>query len=292
MTSPRQTDPVVGILGLGLIGGSLLRRLHLQGRRAVGWNRDPAGRAAARAQGLQVRDEPTDVVAEAGVLVTAVPLPVLADLLPLVSAAARPGTILTDVTSVKIPVRALAASLAPQLRFVGGHPMAGTQHSGFAASEPTLFEGSVWVVCRESDTDPQAWDAVADLARVSGARVMEATARSHDEAVARISHVPHLLAAALAASAAEAGELPLQLGAGSFRDGTRVAATRPELSAAMCAGNREAVLEALDDLTARLAQARSAVAATRSAVPSAELLEFFGAGRVARLAWEDMHAQP
>jgi prephenate dehydrogenase len=292
VSTAEQTHPVVGILGLGLIGGSLLRRLHSQGRQAVGWNRDPAGRAAARSQGLQVRDEPADVVVEADVLVTAVPLPVLADLLPLVSAAARPGTILTDVTSVKTPVRALAASLAPQLRFVGGHPMAGTEHSGFAASEPGLFEGAVWVVCRESDTDPQAWDAVADLAHASGARVIEATALSHDEAVARISHVPHLLAAALAASAAEGGELPLQLGAGSFRDSTRVAATRPELSAAMCAGNRQAVLEALDDLTARLAQVRSAVASTRGDVPSAELLEFFGAGRVARLAWEDLHAQP
>lgn len=292
VTSPRQSDPVVGILGLGLIGGSLLRRLDSEGRRVIGWNRDPVGRAAARAQGLQVRDSAAEVAVESDLLVTAVPLPVLADLLPGIAAGARPGTILTDVTSVKGPVRELAAGFAARLRFVGGHPMAGTQHSGFAASEPTLFDDAVWVVCRENDTDPAAWDAVAAMARASGARVIETTAARHDAAVAHISHVPHLLAASLAASAAGSGELALQLGAGSFRDGTRVAATRPELSAAMCAGNREAVLSALDDVVARLAAARAAVAASQGDVPAAALLEFFGAGRVARLAWEDLHAQP
>ncbi len=158
---------------------------------------------------------------------------------------------------------------APRARYVGGHPMAGTAESGWAAGSATLFFGARWVVAAEDGSDAQVWADVAELAWDCGALVVPAGAREHDAAVGRISHLPHLLAAVLAATAADdgplgsgAGALPLMLAAGSFADGTRVADTRPELVLAMCEGNRDGLLAAVDDALGRLGAARGSLAST------------------------------
>jgi prephenate dehydrogenase len=155
--------------------------------------------------------------------------------------------------------------------------MAGTERSGFAASDPHLFDGAPWVLCLDPDTDLGAWLKLARLVAGLGCRVVPATAEEHDVAVARISHLPHLLATALATTAHD--NLARKLAAGSFRDGTRVAGTRPDLVAAMCDGNREAVIDALDGLLARLAEARDALRAGGSVRPLAE------EGYAARQRW-------
>src|SRR5215212_9763100 len=118
-------------------------------------------------------------------------------------------------------------------RFVGGHPMCGTERSGHAAVDPGLFSGARWALCLEPDTELPRWLRVAEVALAVGAEVVPLTAAEHDDAVAAISHVPHLLAAALAAAAADAGPLPLALAAGSFRDGTRVIGSDPAFVTAM-----------------------------------------------------------
>ncbi|MGH3951630.1 MAG: prephenate dehydrogenase/arogenate dehydrogenase family protein, partial [Pseudonocardiaceae bacterium] len=175
-----------------------------------------------------------------------------------------PTALLTDVTSVKQPVADRVEQLAPESRFVGGHPMAGTTHSGWQAGRSDLFRGAAWVVCVEHDTDLSAWAEVARLALEVGAHVVPATAALHDAAVARISHLPHLLAAVLASVGAEGGPLTLSLAAGSFADSTRVAATRPELTRAMTEGNRAALLPALDSALGMLGAARGSLASTGS----------------------------
>jgi prephenate dehydrogenase len=267
----------VAVLGLGLIGGSLLRRLE---GRVLGYDHDPDTRDAARAAGFEVRDRISDAVAEADVVVVAVPLPALPDLLTEVGAHARPGTLLTDVTSVKGPIAALVRG---PVRYVGGHPMAGTERSGFAAADPTLFADAAWVLCLEPETDLAGWLELAGLLTGIGARVVPTTAEQHDAAVARISHLPHILAATLTDIAAD--PLARALAAGSFRDGTRVAGTRPELSTAMCQGNAPA-------LDAVLGEAIERLTAARSALRHGELEPLFRAAYELRRAWPVTETEP
>ncbi|MEJ7702652.1 MAG: prephenate dehydrogenase/arogenate dehydrogenase family protein [Geodermatophilaceae bacterium] len=175
---------------------------------------------------------------------------------------------------MKSPLYAAVRADGLQARFVGGHPMAGTEQSGFAASDPGLYDGAAWVLCLQEDTDLTKWLRVAAVLTGIGARVVPATAAEHDAAVAQVSHLPHLLAAALASTVADAGPLALTLAAGSFRDGTRVAATAPELPTSMCQDNVDAVRAALAETVDRLRSAH------------AEAGSLIAAGHTARLAWE------
>jgi prephenate dehydrogenase len=231
----------VAVIGLGLIGGSLLQALAAGGHAVTGYDADPATRELARAGGWKVADSVTAAAENAEIVVLAVPLPVLPEVF---GALAAFDGLVTDVTSVKGPVRDLAEK--HQLRrYVGGHPMAGKEKSGFAAADPRLFDGCAWVLCIEPhETALDDWLTLAALYTAMGARVVPVTAAEHDRAVAQISHVPHLLAAALALQLMN-DPLAGTLAAGSFRDGTRVAATRAELIVAMCGGNADAVRQEL-----------------------------------------------
>jgi prephenate dehydrogenase len=225
---PTMPAPPVGIVGLGQLGGSLAAALASAGRPVSGWDTDPDARDAAAARGVQITAELS------GVVVLAVPLPALATALDELTV--DPDATITDVGSVKVPVLD-ALGTAYGSRFVGGHPMAGTERSGHAATDPALFSGARWAVCLDPGTDLSRWLRVAEVALAVGAEVVPVTSVEHDDAVAAVSHVPHLLAAALAAAAAQAGPLALGLAAGSFRDGTRVAGSDPANVAAMVEGN-------------------------------------------------------
>jgi prephenate dehydrogenase len=253
----------VCVIGLGLIGGSLLRAAAAAGVRTWGYNRSAAAVAQARAEGFDVTDDLVAALRRAAdsdaLLVVAVPMPAVDAVL---SAIARhaPGCAVTDVVSVKGPVVAAVAVHGLAARFVGGHPMAGTSESGWAASDAGLFRDAVWVVAADDGVDPEIWLRVARLALSCGAVVVAAESHEHDRAVARISHLPHLLAETLAVTGAAGGELALGLAAGSFRDATRVAGTVPTLVNAMCEANSGALLDALDEAVALLADARAALA--------------------------------
>lgn len=255
----------VCVIGLGLIGGSLLRAASAAGRQVWGATAADSDAAAAAADGF---DAVTDVraalrrAADRDALVAlAVPLTELDGVLRQVRDCA-PRCLLTDVTSVKSPVLAKVRKIAPESRFAGGHPMAGTTESGWRASNTTLFGGAAWVVGVEEDTELAAWVEVARLALDVGAQVVPLSATAHDEAVARISHLPHLFAAVLASVGAQGGPLAMALAAGSYTDGTRVAGTRPELVRAMTEGNREALLPVLDEALGRLGAMRGSLAST------------------------------
>lgn len=255
----------VCVIGLGLIGGSLLRAAAGAGRTVWGATESEADVSAAAAGGFDVTssvDAALERAAERDALVVlAVPLTAVESVLHKVHALA-PKCLLTDVTSVKRPVTDQVEWVAPETRYVGGHPMAGTTSSGWHASNAELFRGASWVACVEHDTELAAWAEVARLAIDLGAHVVPATSAQHDAAVARISHLPHLLAAVLAAVGAEGGPFTLSLAAGSFTDGTRVAGTRPELTRAMTEGNRAALLPAVDAALGMLGAARGALAST------------------------------
>jgi prephenate dehydrogenase len=270
------------VLGLGLIGGSVMRALAVAGRDVFGYNRSIDGVEAARFDGFDASDGISDVLARAAasnaLIVLAVPVPALPILLNHIRTAA-PNCPLTDVVSVKGVLLHLVSIYGLLDRFVGGHPMAGTTRSGWPAGNPELFVGAPWVVSVDDHVDPDVWAEVMHLALDCRAVVVPARSDEHDAAAAAISHVPHLLAEALAVTA---GDVPLAfaLAAGSFRDGTRVAGTAPDLVRAMCEANSQQVGSALDRTIALLVRARNELAATGSV---AELVE---GGHAARMRYD------
>lgn len=180
-------------------------------------------------------------------------------------------------------------------KYVGCHPMAGTAQSGWSASRQGLFNGAAWVVCfdyaaeqrRATPSSPvdaswlNLWVDCVRLGQRVGADIIPALAAHHDAAVARISHLPHLLAETLAIVGDSGGSLALSLAAGSFRDGTRVAASTPSLVRAMCETNHSAVFTALDEAISLLTDARTTLAST---APSVE--ELVDAGYRSRVRLE------
>jgi len=249
----------VAVLGLGLIGGSLLLRSASNSASVVGYDADPRTRAAVaeRLGNAAIAPDPATAVHDADLVVLAVPLPAVAAVSGALREVGYRG-LLTDVTSVKEPVRALVAGAVPDARWVGGHPMAGKEASGFDAADAGLLTGCAWALCLDEETSLPDWLDVARWVLSLGGQVAPLTSAEHDAAVARISHLPHLVAAALATGAAAEpiGAAALGLGAGSFRDATRVAATRAALTAAMCGGNAVALTAELDGLIDRLTAAR------------------------------------
>ncbi|MBB5958926.1 prephenate dehydrogenase [Saccharothrix tamanrassetensis] len=273
----------VCVVGLGLIGGSVLRAAAAAGRVVWGVTASAQDADAARADGFDVLDL-GGALARAqdrdALVVVAVPLPAVEEVLRRVPAGVR----LTDVVSVKGPVGELVSRVAPRARYVGGHPMAGTSASGWAAGNADLFRDAAWVVTAEDGTDLDVLTDVVELALAAKAHVVPTTAAEHDSAVARISHLPHILAAVLASVGADGGPLALALAAGSFGDGTRVAGSRPELVRAMCEGNRSALLDAVDDALGRLGAARGSLASTGG------LAKTIDAGHQARQALHDVQS--
>lgn len=271
------------VLGTGLIGGSLLRAAAGAGFDAWGYNRSEPGAQAARADGFDVTGDLLGVLTRAAdtdaTIVVAVPMPAVDHILTEVSAFA-PRCTLTDVVSVKAPVAAAVHKHGLSARYVGGHPMAGTSESGWAATDPGLFRGAAWAVGVDEGTHPEPWTRVVRLALACGSVVVPVVADEHDSAVARISHLPHVLAEALAIAGDGGGELALGLAAGSFRDGTRVAGTAPGLVRAICEPNSAALLATLDVTLAVLAAARDSLRETGS------LADLVDAGFAARQRYE------
>jgi prephenate dehydrogenase len=259
-----------------------MRAAAAAGREVFGYNRSIDGVQAAKFDGFDATDNLDEALARAAernaLIVLAVPVPALPLMLGHIRDSA-PQCPLTDVTSVKGCVLEEVQSYGLLDRFVGGHPMAGTAHSGWSAGNPRLFVGAPWVIGVDDHVDPHIWTMVMNLALDCGAVVVPARSDEHDAAAATISHLPHLLAEALAVTA---GEVPLAyaLAAGSFRDGTRVAATAPDLVRAMCEANADQLLPVLERTLALLSRARDALAAKN---PLTDLVE---AGHAARIRYD------
>src|SRR6201991_4307115 len=225
-----------------------MRAMAVQGREVFGYNRSVEGAQGAVADGFDATTDLTDTLTRAAdtgaLIVLAVPMPALPAMLAHISELA-PKCPLTDVTSVKTAVLDEVAAAGLQDRFVGGHPMTGTESSGWSAGHAGLFTAAPWVVSVDDSVDPVVWWMVMTLALDCGSVVVPAKSDEHDAAAAAISHLPHLLAEALAVTAAEV-PLAFALAAGSFRDGTRVAGSAPDLVRAMCEGNTSHLVPALD----------------------------------------------
>jgi len=275
----------VAVLGLGMIGGSLVNAIRQSGLDVIGYDTDPRTAAAASAAGFPVTASDASAVHGADLVVLAMPLPEVGNALRSLAPHLAPGAVLTDVGTLKAPVLDLVRTTIPTTRFVGGHPLAGTENSGWDAADPLLFRDAPWALTLESDTDLASWIALAELVCDLGAKPVAATAAEQDAAVAHVIGLPHVLAEALALTGLTGGELGLSLAAGSYMTGSRVARTRPDLVATWCDGNPELVT-ALDDVIARLSDARDHLATKGS------VLDLAIAGHSARMNWEHRDFEP
>jgi arogenate dehydrogenase (NADP+) len=255
----------VGIVGLGLIGGSLGLDLMAAGVPVKGLVHREATAERARQRGLaaEVSTDPA-VLAGCAVVVLALPLDRLLDPEPALLQALPPAAVVTDVGSVKEPVLAIWEQLLGGW-FVAGHPMAGTAAAGVEAGQAGLFVGRPWVATPSTRTEPAALAAVRRLAELTGARWLTCGAAEHDRAVALISHLPVLVGAALLRTAERAGGegeaavLVRALASSGFADTTRVGGGNPDLGTLMARGNRVAMRAALARYRQELAELEALV---------------------------------
>lgn len=268
------------VVGVGLIGGSLAWGAKSRGLagEVVGVELDRgAGRKAAEHGIVDRVASLADGVAGADLVVLAVPIGRLEAVARETASWIDDSAVVTDVGSVKAPV---VARLEPLFRrFVGGHPMAGSERSGVEAASTTLFDGAPCVMTPTPKTDPAALDLVERLWRGLGAAVVRLDPDVHDELVAAVSHLPHLAAASLVNTAAGAGsdKAPAVAGSG-FRDTTRVASGSPELWRDICLMNQKPVLKMLAGYTEEINRLRELIA--RGDGPG--LLEALTKARLAR----------
>lgn len=254
MNEPARQQRRANIAGLGLIGGSIGLALSERGWHVTGDDLDASRVERAMAMGC-IHATGLDPSAE----ITIVATPVLAVADQVKRALTETAGVVTDVGSVK---SGIAAAVADP-RFVGGHPMAGSELEGLDGADGAMFEGAIWVLTPTASTADQTFAAVASVVNEFGAEVIALPPDRHDQVVAVISHVPHLTAATLMALASEKAEehaAVLRLAAGGFRDMTRIASGHPAIWLDICAENRPAILSALDRLILGLAEMREVVA--------------------------------
>ena len=245
------------IVGTGLIGGSIGLALRKAGWHVTGSDLNSDELALAKSRGC-IDEVGNDL--EAGLVVVAVPAAATSSVIKeaLRTRIGNEQVIITDVAGVKHDI----GIDIPDARYIGGHPMAGSEQIGVAGARADLFLGATWVLTPRAETSPDQFADLMSIVRSLGATVIALSAQDHDRLVALISHVPHLVAASLmneAATAAESDAALLQLAAGGFRDMTRIAAGHPGIWPDVCFANATAILDGLSDLTQRIAVLSDAI---------------------------------
>lgn len=253
----------VAVLGLGLIGGSIGLAAHegAEPARVIGFDPDEQAVTAALAMGA-IDERATDVeqaVAEADVVFAAAPVSALAEIVSLALRCSPARCVVSDVGSTK---RALLRDLATERgieRFVGGHPLAGAEHGGIAHARADLFAGATWCLLRAASEEH--CERLRALIESFGARVVEIDAEAHDRLMARISHLPHILANVLMGAVAglPEDEQALVAAGPSFRDATRVAGASTAIWTDIYLSNADMVTGAIDEAIDALEQVRSAL---------------------------------
>jgi prephenate dehydrogenase len=243
----------VAIIGTGLIGASVGLALREQGWTTVGWDPSPT------ALGLAAERHAADSAASVAEAIEDVDLIVLSGPLEANLATLRgleTDALVTDVTSVKVP---LLSAVRDGVRFVGGHPMAGREHAGPEAASAALFRGAPWVICDDGAAAEDV-DRLRSIVVSLGANPVIMSAQRHDQVVAAVSHLPHLLAVALVNTVTDNPDAA-ELVSGSFRDLTRVASAESSWWPEVLVSNADAVTGALDDLMRSLESLGSRVRA-------------------------------
>ncbi len=254
----------VGIIGVGLIGGSVGCALREAGVSVVGFDSDPDRLKEARMLGAidEAASSVADLAARVDLVLVAVPVGLVA---PLVVEVLESSLVtVTDVGSVKMSIIDFVSAARPDSvgRFVGGHPMAGSERDGLNGIDPQLFRGATWVLTPTDSTDASALAEVKDLVSSLNAEVVIAGPAEHDALVAMVSHLPQLAASTLmdvATANNNDQSVLLRLAAGGFRDMTRIASSHPTIWTDICVANRDAIIDALDDYALGIARVRNLI---------------------------------
>ncbi len=251
----KETFQRIAVVGLGLIGGSLVKSLRrvVPDCKLVGVDfHEMLVQAHDDLDAVFLPENLAQALGEADLVFLATPVGVILHLLPEVSRAVRPGTIVTDVGSTKSwIVRQAAQYFNGERYFIGGHPMAGSEKGGWENAEAHLFENAAYVLTPASNPPAHSLEALANLLQAIGARIIILDPEEHDRLVAEVSHLPQLLAVVLTNFIARHGEdehgLRLQLVAGGFRDMTRIAASSFSIWQDILNSNRPNVRQSLQE---------------------------------------------
>jgi prephenate dehydrogenase len=261
----QQLPPHVGIVGLGLMGGSLARDLVARGVRVTAFDRDaslvePLGEPGSHR--LRLVDSPAGVL-DAPVVVIAVPVVAALDVLAQLAPGIGASHVVMDVGSTKAAIVDLADSLGVGERFVGCHPLTGDHRSGWTASRPDLFGGAPVFVCPSSHTAPDALSLATAFWTSLGGCVNTLAPADHDHRMALVSHLPHMTSVALALTLRHAGVTHDMLGPGG-RDVTRLAGGSTEVWTQIVAQNRQALVTALAAFETQARELRTSVEAAET----------------------------
>lgn len=259
----------LAVIGVGLIGGSFARALRAAGRvgTVVGCGRDPEHLEEARQLGVidEATTDPAAAVRGADFVLVAVPVGAMESVFAAVREALAPEAVITDAGSTKISVIADAEAAFGTLpgAFVPGHPIAGTEHSGVAASQVGLYRDRRVILTPTAATDPEALTRVRAAWEATGARVTEMDPLHHDEVLAATSHLPHLLAYVLVDTLARMAERTeiFEYAAGGFADFTRIASSSPRMWTDIVVANETALLPVLERFIEHLEGLHKAIAA-------------------------------
>lgn len=251
----------IGIIGVGLLGGSIAaaaRQRKLTGT-ILGAGRNPARMRAAQHSGLLDRGTTNiaETAAESDLIIVCTPVNYITQFIQIVAKNCRPGTIITDVGSTKQKIcEDLYGNLPEGITFVASHPLAGSEKTGFEFADPDLFQNRPCVITPD---DSLPLDAVAQIKQfweALGMHVLETSPQKHDQILAETSHLPHVVASALALSLTEENRNFTSTG---FRDTTRIAAGDPALWVEILLNNRAAVVNSIDKYTHSLLRLREAI---------------------------------
>lgn len=256
----------LGVIGLGLIGGSMALDLKRRGfaSRTLGVESDPVAAQAAKTIGLV--DEVVDMdtlVAQSDIIVLAVPVGTAVNLLPSLLDASADKTVI-DVCSTKEAICKAVAGHPARGRFVSTHPMAGTEYSGPWAAQPGLFDGRACIVCDGEKSAPDALETVAALYAALNMRMLQMPSAQHDMHAAYVSHISHVTSFALALTVLdkEKDEKHIfDLASGGFSSTVRLAKSNPDMWVPILEQNRDNVLQVMDTYIEKMQAFREAVAA-------------------------------
>ena len=257
----------VGIIGLGLIGGSIAIDLKRKGyaEQVLGVEADPVNASAAEKIGLvdQVTDF-EDCVRQSDVIILAVPVGAAIKLLPAVLDRIGEKQTVTDVCSTKELLVNQVRLHPMRRRYVASHPMAGTEYSGPWAAMPGLFDGHACIICDHQDSDPEATALIEELYTVLNMRTIEMSSVSHDIHTAYVSHISHITSFALALTVLdkEKDEKHIfDLASGGFSSTVRLAKSSPDMWTPILSQNRDNILQVMDTYIEKMNAFRQAIAA-------------------------------
>ncbi len=257
----------VGVIGLGLIGGSMALDLKRRGFAAgtLGVEQDPVAAEAARTIGLV--DEVVsfeDCVARADIIVVAVPVGVAVKMVPAILDRLQPGQIVIDVCSTKSQICHATQYHPRRAQFVSTHPMAGTEYSGPWAAQPGLFDGRACIFANSEESDPKALKTIEELYGVLNMRPIYMNADQHDVHTAYVSHISHITSFALALTVLdkEKDEKHIfDLASGGFSSTVRLAKSSADMWVPILTQNHDNILHVMDTYIGKMQEFREAVAA-------------------------------